>query len=260
MPFEKPGELTSTRDRPVCTRAISRKNSFQRFFSKAILRCVPERRPAEAKPQTRATQPGATATGLPRRELSDPRALRAIAHPVRLNLLEELFLRGAATATELAEAVGQSPANCSWHLRQLARYGYIEEAPGGRGRERPWRLIAQSNSFGDVSAPPDVQLAAEAAARMIVDHEVAALLDYGRRRHVEPAGWRESAFVGQSMTWLTEAELAELGRGFLDLCFAHADRIADPSARPPGARPIRIVGWAIPARPPVPKGAHGVDR
>jgi DNA-binding IclR family transcriptional regulator len=46
-----------------------------------------------------------------------------------------------ATATQLAERVGESPANCSWHLRQLARYGFVEEAGGGTGREGPWRPV-----------------------------------------------------------------------------------------------------------------------
>ena len=57
-----------------------------------------------------------------------------MAHPVRLRLLAELADLGQATATELAERTGESPANCSWHLRQLARYGFIEEAESGAGR------------------------------------------------------------------------------------------------------------------------------
>lgn len=72
---------------------------------------------------------------------ADPRILRAIAHPLRATLLYELFARGAANATTLAEAVGHPVNSVSFHLRQLAKYGLIEEATdvGGDGRERWWR-------------------------------------------------------------------------------------------------------------------------
>ena len=74
------------------------------------------------------------------RELTDPRAMRAMAHPVRLALMEALNHHGQLTATEAAEHVGESPSNCSFHLRQLAKYGFVEEAEGGTGRRRPWRV------------------------------------------------------------------------------------------------------------------------
>ena len=64
---------------------------------------------------------------LPHRTLSDPRAMRALAHPPRLDLLELLFAEGPLTASECAARVGDSPASCSYHLRQLARWGFVEE-------------------------------------------------------------------------------------------------------------------------------------
>src|SRR3954462_7037030 len=73
----------------------------------------------------------------PPRELDDPKAMRALAHPVRLALLEALT-DGPMTATEAGERVGESPANASFHLRQLAKYGFVEEA-GAQGRRRPWK-------------------------------------------------------------------------------------------------------------------------
>ena len=71
------------------------------------------------------------------RQLTDPKAMRAMAHPVRLALMEEINDAGTLTATEAAERVGESPSNCSFHLRQLAKYGFVEEAraaPGASGR------------------------------------------------------------------------------------------------------------------------------
>src|SRR5262249_56698118 len=72
------------------------------------------------------------------RKLTDARAMRALAHPVRISLLEALMHAGTLTATQASELVGESPANCAFHLRTLAKYGYVVEAGGGKGRERPW--------------------------------------------------------------------------------------------------------------------------
>lgn len=73
---------------------------------------------------------------------ADPRILRAIAHPLRASLLYELYARGSATATTLAEAVGEPVNSVSFHLRQLAKYGLIEDDPdaaAGDARQRWWR-------------------------------------------------------------------------------------------------------------------------
>ncbi len=62
------------------------------------------------------------------------------AHPVRAALLELIRREGVVTATDAARELGGSTGLYSFHLRQLARYGVIEEAPAPRGRVRPWRL------------------------------------------------------------------------------------------------------------------------
>ena len=78
------------------------------------------------------------------RSLTDPKAMRAIAHPVRLALLELFEVMPTLTATQASEALGESPANCAFHLRTLAKYGFIREAGGGKGRERPWTAAQRS--------------------------------------------------------------------------------------------------------------------
>src|SRR4051794_27237968 len=80
-------------------------------------------------------------------QLTDPRALRALAHPTRLQLVGLLRQEGPLTATQAGERLGESPASCSFHLRQLAKWGLVEEAGGGRGRERPWRATARYTSW-----------------------------------------------------------------------------------------------------------------
>jgi DNA-binding transcriptional ArsR family regulator len=103
--------------------------------------------------------------------VNDLLALRALTHPVRQRLLRTLAGAGRATATELAERVGESPANCSWHLRQLARYGFVTEAGGGAGRQRPWRI---ADPLVDAGGNPMVGFAVQATT-WLAPEELAAL-------------------------------------------------------------------------------------
>src|SRR3954463_10655892 len=96
------------------------------------------------------------------REVTDPKAMRALAHPVRLALLEALTDAETLTATEAGERVGESPANASFHLRQLAKYGFVEEAEGGTGRRRPWKLRQRGMRWTDVQRDPETASAARA--------------------------------------------------------------------------------------------------
>jgi DNA-binding transcriptional ArsR family regulator len=71
----------------------------------------------------------------------DARAMRGIAHPLRVRLLGALRMHGPSTATRLGERLGQSSGATSYHLRQLAAYGFVEEEQRGGGRERWWRAV-----------------------------------------------------------------------------------------------------------------------
>lgn len=192
----------------------------------------------------------ATAEYAPRR---DPSALRALAHPARLRILEELIDRGPATATELAERIDESPANCSWHLRQLARYAFIEEAAGGTGRQRPWQVVPENLSFAETGEPGSELARAEAAATdVLLDREVEALRAWRNSRHRQTDDWSASGFERQNRMWLTPTELDAFSNAFHELIDSyqnqHAERI-DPARRPPGCRPIHAVAWAIPGPP-----------
>jgi DNA-binding transcriptional ArsR family regulator len=188
-------------------------------------------------------------TPFPRKEITDPQALRALAHPLRFHLMEELAVAGPLTATELAERVGASPANCSWHLRQLAKFGYIEEAPGGTGRQRPWRLVLETHSWGNETEDAELAQAGDAAAAMLMEHEYQALRAYQARRGLESPQWRGAAHTSQSIAWCTADELAEIGQAVFDLLAPYIARLADPASRPDGARLVRFASWGIPARP-----------
>src|SRR3954451_8987398 len=107
-------------------------------------------------------------TGRARREIQDPRVLRAMAHPFRLRLLDLIVRRGTLTSAEAAEATGESTASCSFHLRQLAEYGFTEQAEARSGRERRWRRVEGGERI-PVSRDPVLARAMSAAGRVILD-------------------------------------------------------------------------------------------
>jgi DNA-binding transcriptional ArsR family regulator len=81
-------------------------------------------------------------------QVTDVRALRALAHPLRNRLLGQLRLNGPATASQLGRVVGESSGSTSYHLRQLAEYGFVEEVEGqGTARERWWRARHRMTSW-----------------------------------------------------------------------------------------------------------------
>src|SRR3954467_7159435 len=126
----------------------------------------------------------------PPRELTDPKAMRALAHPVRLALLEALTDAGPLTATEAGERVGESPANASFHLRQLAKYGYVEEAEGGTGRRRPWKRKHLGMRFTEVHEDPETAAAARALSR-VWSHRYLARAEQGlEENRSQPDEWR----------------------------------------------------------------------
>ena len=92
--------------------------------------------------------PGSNAPLEPSVRVTDVRALRALAHPLRNRLLGQLRLHGPATASRLGRVVGESSGSTSYHLRQLEAYGFVEEVEGqGSARERWWRARHRMTSW-----------------------------------------------------------------------------------------------------------------
>src|SRR5215475_13569317 len=108
--------------------------------------------------------PGRTVT-----RLTDPKALRALAHPLRLQLVGQLRVHGQLTATQAGELLGESSASCSFHLRQLAKYGLVEEAGGGHGRERPWRATAMLTDVAEIADNPEFDAAAQLFRSIVLE-------------------------------------------------------------------------------------------
>jgi predicted ArsR family transcriptional regulator len=181
--------------------------------------------------------------------ITDPTVMRALAHPVRMALIELFGVHPTLTATQASEALGESPANCAFHLRTLAKYGFIEEAGGGRGRERPWRASSKSHRIRLRSSGLDDQQAQVAAGALEqVWHErlLARIREVFATRQWSPA-WEEAAGSTQTLTFLTAAELQAVRDEINAIIGRHADeRRVDPSQRPPGALPVEIVSFAYP--------------
>jgi DNA-binding transcriptional ArsR family regulator len=188
---------------------------------------------------------------LHQRRVSDAAALKALAHPLRISLLELLVLEGPRTASEAGSALGQTPANCSWHLRKLAEHGFVEEAPRGAGRSRPWRAVAEGLSWGDGAdeQAPETSAAGQALTDVFLERELERLRAARAAAPNEPEEWRDVASVSQSQTWLTADEARELSAAMVELFMSYTDRITDPDLRPDGARLVSLVGWLVPSRP-----------
>lgn len=181
-----------------------------------------------------------------RRRVTSAADMKALAHPVRLDLLDLLTVRGSMTASEAAAELGQTPANVSWHLRKLGDHGFVRQSTGGPGRRRPWKVIAESLSWGDDAEDPTV---ASALRDVAVDREVQLLRAATGRHDAEPEQWQSATTLNQSRLWLTAEEAAELGDQIRELFLTKAERWDDPSARPDGARLMALMSWVIPHGP-----------
>ncbi|MFF0474413.1 winged helix-turn-helix domain-containing protein [Streptomyces sp. NPDC004284] len=173
--------------------------------------------------------------------LTDPRALRAYAHPLRMSLVGLLRSSGPFTATRAAELTGESVASCSYHLRILAKYGLVEEAPGGRGREKPWRATARYTEWPEYSEDAMVADAADALSVAVAERYFERVTRAIENRHRLPKEWREAEEFGDSLLHLTPGELADLSERIGELLRPYEARSSDPSLRPEGARPVSIL-------------------
>jgi DNA-binding transcriptional ArsR family regulator len=173
--------------------------------------------------------------------ITDARTLRALAHPARIEIVDHLATTGASvTATECAELVGLSPSATSYHLRELAKYGLVEQAPNrGDGRERLWRSVNASLWLdGDVDTPESL-----AANRAVVDvyleRDQNRIRDFMDRQAEEPPEWREAAGLMGQQLLLTAAELAELNSKVRALMEPYRLRERQVDA-PPSAREVSV--------------------
>lgn len=173
-------------------------------------------------------------------ELTDARQMRAVAHPTRLALIGLLRREGPLTATQAGEHLGESSGSMSFHLRQLAKYGLVEETGEGTGRQKPWRATAQFTSWSATPADPELAEATAQFSRVIAARYAALTQAWIDRQAYEPDAWKEASQFGDTFLWLTPGELARLGEQLTALLEPYDARMAGADERPAGSR---LVSW-----------------
>jgi DNA-binding transcriptional ArsR family regulator len=195
----------------------------------------PNERPGSGRPPERERA----------RRLTDPKAMRAMAHPVRMALLELLSAAGTLTATQASEVLGESPANCAFHLRTLAKYGFVEEAGGGRGRERPWRRVPMRLNVSSSSGDPQAAAAAKVLGRAWTERWMDRARHALNRGRDWPEGWADAVQSTRTQLFLTPAELEQIGEELLALLDRYVGR-DDPAKRPDGALSAELLFFGYP--------------
>ncbi|GAA4684484.1 winged helix-turn-helix domain-containing protein [Frondihabitans cladoniiphilus] len=175
--------------------------------------------------------------------LSDPRALDALSHPVRLDVLGYLMSAGPATASECARAVGDTPSNCSYHLRILSAFGLVERAEGdGDARTKPWRSTI--TGFDLDQSDPETRHGIDtlAAATLQLDHQLAR--EHIRVRETLPPEWREVDFQATYGLLATPEELTEIQKAIDTVVRPYIS--ATRSDAPDEARHVHLSTMAFP--------------
>jgi DNA-binding transcriptional ArsR family regulator len=184
-----------------------------------------------------------------RRQITDVRALAALAHPIRVALLNQLMAFGPRTASQCAASVGASASACSYHLRQLARWGLVEPAVSADdGRERPWQAAATGFGFTPDPTDPASLAAQQTVAGMQIDQDAQAAREFLRRADTLDPAWREAVELSRFSLLLTAAELAELTSALDALIRPYIGLTrTDP---PADARPVHLDFKAFPEPEP----------
>jgi DNA-binding transcriptional ArsR family regulator len=172
----------------------------------------------------------------------DARTLRGLAHPLRVRLLDLLRTNGPATATQLAERMGQSSAATSYHLRQLAQHGFITEDVGrGQPRERWWKPAHRSTSFdfaglndAESQEPGEVYLrgVAQAYAARVTDHldELSTL----------PPAWRAAGTMSNVLLRLTPEQADEVANRMWSVVEEYRRADDETAEVPDGTRRVDV--------------------
>jgi DNA-binding transcriptional ArsR family regulator len=179
-------------------------------------------------------------------QLTDPRALRALAHPVRMDLMGLLRRGGPVTATQAGEEIGESAASCSFHLRQLAKYGLVEEAGGGRGRERPWRATAISTEWAARGPDEETDAAGALLSRVVVERYMQNAISWLERRGSEDPKWVEAGTINDALIYMTPEELHEFDANIRALLEPYLKRLEKAEPPAAGARPVNVIALAFP--------------
>lgn len=178
--------------------------------------------------------------------LTDPRAMRALAHPLRLRLLGELRMRGPQSVGMLSQVVDEAPASVSYHLGTLSSYGFVEEAPdlARDRRERWWKAAHAVTSWEPIDAldDPEKRAASDVLRRAILHRYLDSLERYLESEATLDRTWVKGTSSSDSHYYLTAAELLELRADLEQLTERWAER---SDADRPDAKPVSLIYHAF---------------
>lgn len=176
--------------------------------------------------------------------LTDPRAIRALAHPARQRIIDELYAGRVLTATECAEIAGLTPSATSYHLRALSRWGIIERADtSADGRERPWRAPASSLVISSQSSGAG-RLASQAMMRSNIDR---IMQQFEELPADDP--WDDLSTMNRSRLWLTKPEAEQFGKELMEVVNRYR-RGRTATSHPAGTRQVSTLLAVVPAGKP----------
>jgi DNA-binding transcriptional ArsR family regulator len=176
--------------------------------------------------------------------ITDPRAIRALAHPARQLVIDELFNGKVLTATECAELAGLTPSAMSYHLRALEKWGLIERSDEtADGRERPWRARAASLRIDSQSGGAG-RMAGQAIMRTSMDRMLELFQEVG-----DDDPWDDVSSMSRSRLWLTHDEARQFGKELMDLVDRYK-KSRSPASHPAGSRQISTLLAVVPTGKP----------
>ncbi|MGO0578190.1 ArsR/SmtB family transcription factor [Ornithinimicrobium panacihumi] len=177
--------------------------------------------------------------------VSQAEAIKALTHPLRIRLLNLFVAEAELTATECAQRTGESVASCSFHLRQLEKYGHVERAQA-RGKERPWRASGRGYAVRADADDVESVTAAQAFASLWLTEQLARMQRWTAEIGRDDPAWIYASTQTSAEFWVTREELDELSRQVERLADRFADRSDNPDLRPAGARRAHLFGsaWA----------------
>ena len=179
--------------------------------------------------------------------LTDPDVLEALAHPVRLDLLSHLGSEGPATASQCARAVGDTPSNCSYHLRALHRHGLVEPVESADRRTRPWRATITGFTMdpeADPATPEGRGATAVLSAALALEQR--RLRDFLSHRDRVPARWRAVSGTSRYTLRASPDEVRALDARIDALVRPYVAATRSESDAPPGAEIVQMGVYAIP--------------
>ena len=172
----------------------------------------------------------------PRMRVRDVELMRALAHPLRSELLTYLMAVGPRTASECATAVGSTASNCSWHLRQLAGWGLVERVESSNAREKPWRATQVGLDFGDFDTDPATKAAHLAAVGTTMANDQLLTQRFVDSLETLSPEWQNAGGMNTYALKVTAAELADLTAAIDALVRPYVATIR--TAAPPDAQPV----------------------